>query len=67
MNLLAGAKTQANPENAVGVLALAGRSPRVLVTPTPELGKVLSAMHGLEVDGAVNFSSGVQARAGRAR
>ena len=44
VNLLAGAKTQANPENAVGVLTMAGKAPRVLVTPTPDLGKVLNAM-----------------------
>jgi hypothetical protein len=44
VNLLAGAKTQANPENAVGVLTMAGKAPRVLVTPTPDLGRVLNAM-----------------------
>lgn len=40
VNLLAGAKTQAHPENTVGVLTMAGNTPRVLVTPTPDLGKV---------------------------
>ena len=40
VNLLAGAKTEANPENTVGVLTMAGKSPRVLVAPTPDLGKV---------------------------
>ena len=44
INLLAGAKTQDNPENTVGVLTMAGKSPRVLVTPTPDLGKILSSM-----------------------
>lgn len=40
VNLLAGAKTQAHPENTVGVLTMGGKTPRVLVTPTPDLGKV---------------------------
>lgn len=62
MNLLAGAKTQSNPESCVGILSLAGKVPKMLVTPTPDLGKVLNSMHGLEMGGAVNFSTGVQAR-----
>lgn len=44
VNLLAGVKTDANPENTVGVLTMAGKSPRVLVTPTPDLGKILNSM-----------------------
>jgi hypothetical protein len=62
VNLLAGAKTQSNPESCVGVLSLAGKVPKMLVTPTADLGKVLNSMHGLEMDGAVNLSTGVQAR-----
>ena len=62
VNLLAGAKTQSNPESCVGVLSMAGKVPKMLVTPTPDLGKVLNSMHGLEMDGAVHFSTGVQAR-----
>lgn len=38
VNLLAGAKTQNNPESSVGILSLAGKVPRVLVTPTNDLG-----------------------------
>mmetsp|Transcript_37991 Transcript_37991/g.45834 ORF Transcript_37991/g.45834 Transcript_37991/m.45834 type:complete len:410 (+) Transcript_37991:99-1328(+) len=60
INFLAGAKTQQHPENTVGVLSLAGKVPRVLVTPTQDLGKVLGAMHGLTMEGEVNFSNGVQ-------
>ena len=50
VNLLAGAKTQSNPENSVGVLCLAGKVPRVLVTPTDDLGQVLNSVHGISVD-----------------
>ncbi|KAJ4714174.1 26S proteasome non-ATPase regulatory subunit 4 [Melia azedarach] len=39
---------QLNPENAVGVLTMAGKGVRVLVTPTSDLGKVLACMHVLD-------------------
>lgn len=38
---------QSNPENTVGVLTMAGKGVRVLVTPTSDLGKILACMHGL--------------------
>lgn len=60
VNLLAGAKTQAHPEATVGVLSMAGKTPRVLVTPTPDLGKVLNCMTTIEIDGDCNISSSVQ-------
>jgi len=60
VNLLAGAKTQANAENTVGVLTMAGKSPRVLVTPTPDLGKILNAMQDLDIGGASDLPSSVQ-------
>jgi 26S proteasome regulatory subunit N10 len=60
VNLLAGAKTQSNPENAVGVLSLAGKVPRVLVTPTQDLGAVLNSVHGIRIEGEVNICVGVQ-------
>ena len=59
VNLLAGAKTQANPENTVGVLTMAGKSPRVLVAPTPDLGKILNSMQNLAVEGEANLASAV--------
>ncbi|KAG6551755.1 hypothetical protein Mapa_006846 [Marchantia paleacea] len=60
VNLICGAKTQSNPENTVGVLTLAGKGVRVLVTPTSDLGKILSCMHGLDIGGEMNLTSGVQ-------
>lgn len=61
VNLLANAKTQANAESAVGVLTMAGRAPRMLVTPTPDLSRVLNCMAQICVEGeAVNFSTSVQ-------
>lgn len=60
VNLLAGAKTGANPEATVGVMSLAGRSPRVLVTLTTDLGKVLTAMTEIPIEGQANLAQGIQ-------
>lgn len=111
VNLLAGAKTQSHPENTVGVLTMAGKTPQVspwqwgqgghgwawvgrrlllftllwhdiehghgtlqawllkliscshvqvLVTPTPDLGKILNCMQEMEIEGCSNFTAAVQ-------
>lgn len=51
-NFLVGAKTQSNPENTVGVIAMCGSSEgstcaELLVSPTDDMGKILSALHGV--------------------
>lgn len=60
INLICGAKTQANPENTVGVLTMAGKGVRVLATPTSDLGRILACMHGLEMGGEMNIASAIQ-------
>ncbi|XP_073295431.1 26S proteasome non-ATPase regulatory subunit 4 homolog [Primulina huaijiensis] len=60
VNLICGAKTQSNPENTVGILTMAGKGVRVLVTPTSDLGKILACMHGLEIGGEMNLTAGIQ-------
>ncbi|CAI9777736.1 unnamed protein product [Fraxinus pennsylvanica] len=60
VNLICGSKTQSNPENTVGVLTMAGKGVRVLVTPTSDLGKILACMHGLETGGEMNLAAGIQ-------
>lgn len=60
VNLICGAKTQSNPENTVGILTMAGKGVRVLVTPTSDLGKILACMHGLEIGGDMNLAAGIQ-------
>lgn len=60
INLICGAKTQSNPENTVGLLTMAGKGVRVLVTPTTDLGKILACMHGLDMGGEVNLTAGIQ-------
>ncbi len=60
VNLLAGAKTGANAEATVGVLTMAGKTPRVLVTPTTDLGKVLNSMSGINIEGETNIAASAQ-------
>ncbi|KAK9713226.1 hypothetical protein RND81_06G013000 [Saponaria officinalis] len=60
VNLICGAKTQSNPENTVGLLTMAGKGVRVLVTPTSDLGKILACMHGLEIGGEMDLAAGIQ-------
>ncbi|KAH9623409.1 hypothetical protein KSS87_002921 [Heliosperma pusillum] len=60
VNLICGAKTQSNPENTVGLLTMAGKGVRVLVTPTSDLGKILACMHGLEIGGEMELAAGIQ-------
>ncbi|XP_041020877.1 26S proteasome non-ATPase regulatory subunit 4 homolog isoform X3 [Juglans microcarpa x Juglans regia] len=60
VNFICGAKTQSNPENTVGILTMAGKGVRVLVTPTSDLGKILACNHGLEIGGEMNLASGIQ-------
>lgn len=60
VNLLAGAKTEANAENTVGVLTMAGKTPKVLVTPTADLGRILNSMQELRIEGECNLASSVQ-------
>ncbi|KAF8306240.1 19S proteasome regulatory subunit Rpn10, partial [Clavulina sp. PMI_390] len=60
VSVIFGAKTQSNPENTVGVMSMAGKTPEVLVTPTQDIGKILSAMHTLKISGEADVSTGIQ-------
>eukprot|EP01023_Acetabularia_acetabulum_P014432 TRINITY_DN1705_c0_g2_i2.p2 TRINITY_DN1705_c0_g2~~TRINITY_DN1705_c0_g2_i2.p2 ORF type:complete len:192 (-),score=18.13 TRINITY_DN1705_c0_g2_i2:52-627(-) len=44
VNLLAMSKTEMNPENAVGIMTMAGKTPKVLVTLTNDLGGLLTSL-----------------------
>ncbi|RXK42671.1 hypothetical protein M231_00226 [Tremella mesenterica] len=54
------AKTDSNPESAVGLMTMAGKSPSLLVTPTNDIGKLLSAMGKASIGGDSDFSTAVQ-------
>ncbi|KAJ3124820.1 hypothetical protein HK098_000860 [Nowakowskiella sp. JEL0407] len=60
VSLLFNAKTQQNPENTVGLMTMAGKSPEVLVTLTDNFGKILTALHHVKVFGNASISTGVQ-------
>ncbi|KAF8948280.1 hypothetical protein BGZ47_005752 [Haplosporangium gracile] len=60
VNLIFGAKTQSNPENTVSLMTMAGKSPKVLVTFTADIGKILTALHNVAIGGQVSFSTSVQ-------
>ncbi|KAF7724145.1 hypothetical protein EC973_001270 [Apophysomyces ossiformis] len=60
VNYVFSSKTNSNPENAVGLMTMAGKSPEVLVTLTSDVGKILSALHGVKIEGKSDFLTAVQ-------
>jgi len=48
-NLISGAKTQAHPENVVGVALMSGNRVDVRLNPCPDIGKVLSVLASVGV------------------
>ncbi|KZO93767.1 hypothetical protein CALVIDRAFT_546551 [Calocera viscosa TUFC12733] len=53
-------KVDSNPENTVGVMTMAGKAPEVLVTPTQDIGKILSALHNTKIGGEADIATGIQ-------
>jgi len=49
VNVIFSRKTGANPENTVGLMTMAGKTPQVLVTPTADIGKILAGLHETSV------------------
>uniref|UniRef100_A0A7S1B541 26S proteasome regulatory subunit RPN10 n=2 Tax=Corethron hystrix TaxID=216773 RepID=A0A7S1B541_9STRA len=62
-NLLCGAKINQNPENTVGVLTMSSPGTggaNLLVSPTDDMGKLLSALHQIPITGEADVASSVQ-------
>ncbi|CAE7172980.1 RPN10 [Symbiodinium pilosum] len=59
-NLLCGAKTNQNPENAVGILASAGDRIEVMVTPTPDLGRLVTELNRVTIGGSSDLLRAIQ-------
>mmetsp|Transcript_5581 Transcript_5581/g.10552 ORF Transcript_5581/g.10552 Transcript_5581/m.10552 type:complete len:449 (+) Transcript_5581:56-1402(+) len=59
-NLVSNSKMQSNPENTVGVMSFAGRNPELLVSPTDDMGKIMSSIHDVKLFGNLSFADGVQ-------
>ncbi|OCF60147.1 26S proteasome regulatory subunit N10 [Kwoniella mangroviensis CBS 10435] len=53
------AKTDSNPESAVGLMSMAGNSPSLLVTPTNDLGKLLSSLSKVNISGISSLSTSI--------
>jgi len=60
VNLLCGAKTQQNPENAVGFLAHAGDRVEVMITPTMDLGSIIAQLPLMKISGSADILRGIQ-------
>ena len=60
VNLIFGAKTQANPESSVGLMSMGGKGPEVLVTLTTDFGKVLDGIHRTKIRGGTHLATGIQ-------
>mmetsp|Transcript_9046 Transcript_9046/g.17059 ORF Transcript_9046/g.17059 Transcript_9046/m.17059 type:complete len:459 (+) Transcript_9046:143-1519(+) len=62
-NLLVSHKTQSNPESTVGVILMNGgcftAGVELLVSPTDDVGKILSALHAIPLRGEGDMESGV--------
>jgi len=60
VNLVCGAKTQQNPENSVGMLCTAGDCIQVMITPTTDLGKIVSEIPKASIGGTSDMLRGIQ-------
>ncbi|GAA99930.1 uncharacterized protein L969DRAFT_86140 [Mixia osmundae IAM 14324] len=55
------AKTNSNPESVCGLMTMAGKAPKVLVTPTEDIGKITVALHSAKesLDGEIDLATGI--------
>lgn len=60
MSTVFSAKTDSNPESAVGLMTMAGKSPSILVTPTNDIGKLLSAANKADIGGVSDLITAIQ-------
>lgn len=59
VSLIFNAKTNSNPESAVGLMSMAGTGPKVLNTPTTNFGAILSGMHETKIKGHVRLGTAI--------
>ncbi|KAG8860581.1 hypothetical protein FRB96_003835 [Tulasnella sp. 330] len=60
VNVIFGRKTNANPENTVGLMTMAGKTPQVLATLTTDMGKILSGLHSTQISHEADLSTSLQ-------
>lgn len=49
-----------NPENTLGVMAYSGNRVELKTTQTNDVGALISAVNGTQINGMANFSTGVK-------
>lgn len=60
VNLVCGTKTNQHPENSVGLLTCAGDRVEVLLTPTSDLGRIISELSKVQQKGSSDFLRAIQ-------
>jgi len=60
VNLICGSKTRQNVENVVGLITTAGRQAAVQVSLTPDLTKILGALHRVQLAGESDIVTAIQ-------
>ncbi|KAI9822078.1 MAG: hypothetical protein M1826_000586 [Phylliscum demangeonii] len=60
VHLIFAAKTQADPESAVGLMTMGGKGPEVLVTLSTDFGKILEGLHRTKIRGESHLATGIQ-------
>jgi len=60
VQIVCSSKTLANPENSVGLLCCAGDRIEVMITPTMDLGKMVSEIAKVKVQGQSDLLRGIQ-------
>lgn len=59
VNILFDAKTNSHPENMVGIMTMAGKSPEVLATLTQDIGKIFAGLHASKLAGSASLATGI--------
>jgi len=59
INFLCGNKSRANVENRIGLLSMAGKNPNVEVALCSSLGKILSTLTQVKINGDLKFSNSI--------
>ncbi|KAI0719216.1 hypothetical protein C8Q72DRAFT_864315 [Fomitopsis betulina] len=61
VNTIFQTKIDSNPENTVGIMTMAGKSPEVLVTHTKDIGQILQALHSTagKIGGAADIPTAI--------
>ncbi|KAJ3451205.1 26s proteasome non-atpase regulatory subunit 4 [Anaeramoeba flamelloides] len=60
ISFIAGSKIQQNRVNTVGILAMSGRRPNLVLAPTNDVGQVLIATNKIQIEGKLDLISSIE-------